>query len=118
MVSEVARRWHLIIFHEWNSSILTNQRNGLSLWIRWFEYFCEASGVASKFEQSHMNYTDLPMGPKVDNVFQSFRLSKEDGKKYSGVGSGVGTGGSWGPVPSPPMFTERGLAPTVNPRKL
>ena len=28
MVSKVARRWQLI-FHQWNSLILTNQRNGL-----------------------------------------------------------------------------------------
>ena len=28
MVSEVAIRWHLIIFHQWNTLILTNQKNG------------------------------------------------------------------------------------------
>ena len=29
-ISEVARRWH-VIFNQWNSLILTNQRNGLCL---------------------------------------------------------------------------------------
>ena len=79
MVSEVAKRWHLIIFHQWSSLILTNQRNGL----------CGLGGlnVSAKRKVLRGSQVNIPisMGPKADDVFQSFRLSEADGKKYKTV---------------------------------
>ena len=49
-------------------------------WIRRFEHFREASGVASKSIQSQVNILIYSMGLKADNVFQL-----EDGKKYKTV---------------------------------
>ena len=54
-------------------------------WIRRFECFCEASGVASKSEHSQVNILIYSMGPKADDVFQSFRLSEDDGKNYKTI---------------------------------
>ena len=56
-------------------------------WIRRFERFREASGVSSKSEQSQVNILIYSMGPKADDIFQSFTLSEADGKKYQTVKS-------------------------------
>ena len=55
------------------------------LWIRQLKRFHEQSGVASKSKQSQVNILIYLMGPKADDVFQSFRLSEEDGKKHKTV---------------------------------
>ena len=55
------------------------------LWIRRFERFREASGAASNSETTQVNILIYSMGPKADDVFQSFRLSEEDAKKYKTV---------------------------------
>ena len=52
-------------------------------WMRRFECFHEASGVASKSKQSQVNILIYMMGPKDDDAFQSFRLSEDDGKRYT-----------------------------------
>ena len=54
-------------------------------WIRRFECFHEASGVASKSERSQVNILIYMMSLKDDNVFKSFRLSEDDGKQYKTV---------------------------------
>ena len=54
-------------------------------WIRRFERFRQASGVSSKSEQSQVNILIYSMGLKADDIFQSFGLSDEDGKKYQTV---------------------------------
>ena len=56
-------------------------------WIRRFERFREASGVSSKSEQSQVNILIYSMGPKADDIFQSFTLSEADAKKYQTVKS-------------------------------
>ena len=54
-------------------------------WIRRYEHFRQASGVSSKSEQSQVNILIYSMGLKADDIFQSFGLSDEDGKKYQTV---------------------------------
>ena len=56
-----------------------------SQWIRRFECFHEASGVALKSEQSQVNILIYMMSLKADDVFKSFRLSKDNGKQYKTV---------------------------------
>ena len=47
-------------------------------WIKRFERFHQASGLASKSEESQVNMLIYSMGQKVDNILQSFRLSADD----------------------------------------
>lgn len=54
-------------------------------WITRFERFRQASGVASKSEQSQVNVLIYSMGQKAEDLFQSFRLSEDDGKSYKKV---------------------------------
>ena len=56
-----------------------------SQWIKRFERFRQASGIASKSEESQVNTLIYSMGQKADDILQSFRLSEEDEKKYSTV---------------------------------
>ena len=70
--------YHLSSMEQFNF----NKPEEWAQWIRRFECFHEASGVASKSKQSQVNILIYMMSPKADDVFQSFRLSKEDGKQY------------------------------------
>ena len=54
-------------------------------WIRRFERFRQASGVAAKSEESQVNTLIYSMGEKADDIFQSFELSADDSKKYDTV---------------------------------
>ena len=63
-----------------------NKPEEWALFIRRFECFRKVSGVASKSEQSQVNILLYSMmGPKAYNVFQCYKLSKEDSKKYKTV---------------------------------
>ena len=55
-------------------------------WIRRFERFRIASGIAIKqSEEAQVNTLIYSMGPQADDIFRSFGLSDEDSKKYSVV---------------------------------
>ena len=54
-------------------------------WIRRFERFRQASGIASKSEESQVNTLVYSMGDKADDILQSFNLTEADQKKYSTV---------------------------------
>ena len=54
-------------------------------WIRRFEHFRQASGIASKSEESQVNTLVYSMGDKADDILQSFNLTEADQKKYSTV---------------------------------
>ncbi len=54
-------------------------------WIRRFERFRQASGIASKTEESQVNALVYSMGDKADDILGSFNLSEEDAKKYETV---------------------------------
>ena len=73
--------YHLSSMEQFNF----NKPEEWPLWIRTFERFREASGAASKSETTQVNILIYSMGPKADDVFQSFRLSEEDAKKYKTV---------------------------------
>jgi len=47
--------------------------------------FRTASGLAGKSEESQVNTLIYSMGDKADDIFQSFKLSEEDLKKYNTV---------------------------------
>ena len=54
-------------------------------WIRRFERFRQASGIASKTEESQVNTLVYSMGDKADDILHSFHLSEEDQKRYDTV---------------------------------
>ena len=51
-------------------------------WIKKFERFRQASGLASKSEESQVNMLIYSMGQKADDILQLFRLSADDEKSY------------------------------------
>ena len=51
-------------------------------WLKRFERFKHASGLADNSEESQVNTLIYTMGAKADDIFQSFRLSTEEQKKY------------------------------------
>jgi len=54
-------------------------------WLKRFERFKQASGLAAKSEESQINTLIYKMGSKADDILQSFNLSDEDQKKYDTV---------------------------------
>ena len=54
-------------------------------WIRRFERFRQASGIASKTSVSQVNTLVYSMGDKADDILHSFNLSEDDLKKYETV---------------------------------
>ena len=54
-------------------------------WIRRFERFRQASGLAGKGEESQVNALIYSMGTEADDILHSFHLSQEDAKKYNTV---------------------------------
>jgi len=46
-------------------------------WIRRFERFRQASGIASKTEESQVNTLVYSMGDKADDILHSFHLSED-----------------------------------------
>ena len=54
-----------------------------SKWIRWFERFCQASGIADQSYESQVNSLIYAMGDKADDILRSFPLLAEDQKKYN-----------------------------------
>ena len=47
-------------------------------WIRRFERFRNASGIADKSQESQIDTLIYSMGDKADDILQSFNLSEED----------------------------------------
>ena len=54
-------------------------------WIRRFERFRQASGLVEKSEENQVNTLIYSMGDNADDIFQAFKLSVEDMKKYDTV---------------------------------
>ena len=54
-------------------------------WIRRFERFRNASGIADKSQESQIYTLIYSMGNKADDILQSFNLSEEDSKSYKTV---------------------------------
>ena len=54
-------------------------------WIRCFERFRQASGLAGKGKESQFNALIYLMGTEADDILHSFHLSQEDAKKYNTV---------------------------------
>ena len=54
-------------------------------WLRRFERFRQASGLAEKSDEVQVNTLLYRMGDQADDIFRSFTLSDEDAKKYSEV---------------------------------
>ena len=54
-------------------------------WIRRFERFRNASGIAEKSEESQIDTLIYSMGDKADDILQSFNLSEEASKSYKTV---------------------------------
>ena len=54
-------------------------------WIRHFERFRNASGIADKSQQSQIDTLIYSMGDKADDILQSFNLSEDDLKSYKTV---------------------------------
>ena len=59
--------------------------DGWPKWIRRFERFRQASGIATQSPESQVNTLVYSMGSKADDIFQSFGLSTENAKKYDVV---------------------------------
>ena len=57
-------------------------------WIRCFERFRQASGLAVKSEENQVNALVYAMGEEADDILRSFHLSTEDAKKYETVKQG------------------------------
>ena len=62
-----------------------HQPDDWSKWIRRFERFRQASGLASKSEESQVNSLVYCMGNEADDILSSFGLTNEDSKKYTTV---------------------------------
>ena len=54
-------------------------------WIRRFERFRNASGIADKSQQSQIDTLIYSMGDKADDILQSFNLFEDDLKSYKTV---------------------------------
>ena len=54
-------------------------------WLRRFERFRVASGLASKEDEIQVNTLLYSMGDQADDILRSFKLSEADGKKYTVV---------------------------------
>ena len=54
-------------------------------WIRRFKRFRQASGLVEKSEENQVNTLIYSMGDDADDIFQAFKLSVEDMKKYDTV---------------------------------
>ena len=57
-------------------------------WLKWlnrFERFILVSGFSSKTEEIRVATLIYTMGPKAEEIFNSFSLSSEDSKKYAVV---------------------------------
>ena len=54
-------------------------------WVRRFERFRSASGLAEKSGESQVNTLVYAMGDAADDILQSFALSEDDQKKYDTV---------------------------------
>ena len=54
-------------------------------WIRRFERFRQASGLAERSEESQVNTLIYSMGDRADDLLRSFALSEQDAKKYDVV---------------------------------
>ena len=54
-------------------------------WIRRFERFRKASGIAEKSEESQIDTLIYSMGDKADDILQSFNLSEEALESYKTV---------------------------------
>ena len=54
-------------------------------WIRRFERFRQASGLATKSEASQVNTLVYTMGDEEDDIFSSFSLAEDDKNKYDAV---------------------------------
>ena len=54
-------------------------------WRRTFERFRIASGLSKKDEPSQINTLLYSMGDRADDIFQTFALSEEEGRKYDTV---------------------------------
>ena len=62
-----------------------HQPDDWSKWIHRFERFRQASGLASKSEESQVNSLVYCMGDEADDILSSFGLTNEDSKKYTTV---------------------------------
>lgn len=51
-------------------------------WLRRFERFRQASSLSEKSEEAQVNTLIYCMGDHADDILRSFKLSKEDPKKY------------------------------------
>jgi len=51
-------------------------------WIRCFERFCQALGLAEKSDESKINTLIYCMGTEAEDILASFGLTDEDSKKY------------------------------------
>ena len=54
-------------------------------WIKRFERYRQVSGLCNNAELSQVNALVYAMGYQAEDILMSFRLSKEDGKKYKVV---------------------------------
>ena len=54
-------------------------------WIRRFERYSQASGLAAKGDESQVNALVYCMGEEADDIMSSFGLSDEDSKKFETV---------------------------------
>lgn len=54
-------------------------------WIRRFERFRKASGLASRGREAQVNTLIYTMGDQADDILHSFTLSEEDRKDYATV---------------------------------
>ena len=61
------------------------KQEGWPKWIRRFERFRQASGLAEKEEESLINMLIYAMGDEADDVLHSFKLSAANLKKYDVV---------------------------------
>ena len=51
-------------------------------WIRRFEHFRSAAGLAEKAEEVQVNTLIYTMGDEADDILRSFQLMDEDKKAY------------------------------------
>ena len=54
-------------------------------WLRRFERFRQASGLAEKSQEAQVNTLIYCMGDRADDILRSFKLSEEDSKSYEVV---------------------------------
>ena len=54
-------------------------------WIRRFERFRQASGLAEKEQVSQIHTLIYTMGDSAEDILSSFRLTEEQGKSYTTV---------------------------------